>query len=135
MFYILEIISKLWSLDFLYEVIYQEHCFFGVLNYFGLFMLIELYKFSKLVMHLNSCSMDLGRDNNPISLILVETLLGLDALFHGGETQNFLGSLLTLQIWLMERLDMIAKPTTDNYGPSSFLSKVVIKTECQTESD
>ena len=26
-------------------------------------MFIELYKFSKLVMHLNSCSMDLGRDN------------------------------------------------------------------------
>ena len=25
-------------------------------------MFIELYEFSKLVMHLNSCSMDLGRD-------------------------------------------------------------------------
>ena len=47
---------------------------------------------------------------NPFSLILVETFLGLDAVFHGGETQNFLGSPLTLQIWLMERLDMIAKP-------------------------
>ena len=30
---------------------------------------------------------------------------------------------------------MIAKPTTSNYGPSSFLSKVLIKTKCQTESD
>ena len=40
--------------------------------------------------------------DNPISLILAETLLGLDAVFHGGETQNFLGSPLTLQIWLME---------------------------------
>ena len=29
---------------------------------------------------------------NPVSLILAETLLGLDAVFHGGETQNFLGS-------------------------------------------
>ena len=38
--------------------------------------------------------------DNTISLILVEILLGLDAKFHGGETQNFLGSPLTLQIWL-----------------------------------
>ena len=34
--------------------------------------------------------------DNPISLILVETLLGLDAVFHSGESQNFLGSPLTL---------------------------------------
>ena len=40
--------------------------------------------------------------DNPVSLILAKTLLGLDAVFHGGETQNFLGSPLTLQIWLME---------------------------------
>ena len=40
--------------------------------------------------------------DNLISLILAETLLGLDVVFHGGESQNFLGSLLTLQIWLME---------------------------------
>ena len=73
--------------------------------------------------------------DNPVSLILGETLLGLDAVFHGGETQNFLGSPLTLQIWLMERLDMIARPTTSNYGPRSFLSRAVIKTKCQTKSD
>ena len=36
--------------------------------------------------------------DNPISLILAKTLLGLDAVFHGGETQIFLGSPLTLQI-------------------------------------
>ena len=30
---------------------------------------------------------------------------------------------------------MIAKPTTSNYRPSNFLSRAVIKTECQTESD
>ena len=35
----------------------------------------------------------------------------------------------------MEQMDMIASPTTGNYGPSSFLSKTVIKTESQTESD
>ena len=40
--------------------------------------------------------------DNPVSLILAKTLLGLDAVFHGGESQNFLGSPLTLQIWLME---------------------------------
>ena len=40
--------------------------------------------------------------DNPISLILAKTLLGLDVVFHGGETQNFLGSPLTLQIWLMK---------------------------------
>ena len=34
--------------------------------------------------------------DNPISLILAETLLGLDAVLHGGESQNFLGSSLTL---------------------------------------
>ena len=34
--------------------------------------------------------------DNPVSLILAETLLGLDVVFHGGETQNFLGSPLTL---------------------------------------
>ena len=33
---------------------------------------------------------------NPFSLILVETFLGLDVVFHGGETQNFLRSPLTL---------------------------------------
>ena len=68
--------------------------------------------------------------DNPVSLILTETLLGLDAVFHGGESQNFLGSPLTLQIWLIEQLDMIAKPTSGNYGPSSFLSKTIIETEC-----
>ena len=73
--------------------------------------------------------------DNPVSLILADTLLGLDVVFHGGETQKFLGSPLTLQIWLMERLDMIAKPTTGNYGPSSFLSRAIIKTKCQTEGD
>ena len=73
--------------------------------------------------------------DNPFSLILAETLLGLDAVFHDGETQNFLGSPLTLEIWLMEQLDMIAKPTTSNYEPSSFLSRAIIKTECQIESD
>ena len=40
--------------------------------------------------------------DNPVSLILSETFLGLDVVFHDGETQNFLGSPLTLQIWLME---------------------------------
>ena len=40
--------------------------------------------------------------DNLVSLILTETLLGLDTVFHGGEPQNFLGSPLTLQIWLME---------------------------------
>ena len=49
--------------------------------------------------------------DNLASLILVETLLGLDSVFLGGESQKFLGSPLTLQIWLMERLDMIATPT------------------------
>ena len=69
------------------------------------------------------------KDNdNHVSLVLEKTLLGLDSIFHGGESQNFLGSPLTLQIWLMERLDMIARPTIGNYGPSSFLSKTVIKT-------
>ena len=40
--------------------------------------------------------------DNLVSLILAETLLELDAVFHGGETWNFLRSPLTLQIWLME---------------------------------
>ena len=74
-------------------------------------------------------------DDNPVFFILVETLLGLDAVFHGEETHIFLGSPLTLQTWLMERLDMIAMPTTGIYGPSSFLSKAVINIVCQTESD
>ena len=34
--------------------------------------------------------------DNPVPLILVETLLALDSIFHGGESQNFLGSLLAL---------------------------------------
>jgi len=41
--------------------------------------------------------------DNPTSLILAETLLGLDSIFLGGESQHFLRSPLTLQIWLMER--------------------------------
>ena len=35
---------------------------FGVLIYFGLIMFMDLYKFSRLVMHLNSFSMNLGHD-------------------------------------------------------------------------
>ena len=73
--------------------------------------------------------------DSPVSLIMAETLLGIDTVFHGGESQNFLGSPLTLQIWLMERLDMIATPTIADYGPSNFLSRTILKTECQTESD
>ena len=73
--------------------------------------------------------------DNPVSLILAETLLGMYFVFHGGESQNFLGSPLTLQICLMEQLDMIGRPTTGNHGPSSFLSKTIIKTKCQIESD
>ena len=34
--------------------------------------------------------------DKPISLILVETLVGLDSVFLGGESQHFLGSPLTL---------------------------------------
>ena len=34
--------------------------------------------------------------DNPASLILAETLLGLDSVFDGGESQKFLGSPLTL---------------------------------------
>ena len=34
--------------------------------------------------------------DNLVSLILEKTLLGLDVVFHGGETQNLLGSPLTL---------------------------------------
>ena len=71
--------------------------------------------------------------NNPISLILPETHLGSDSVFHGEESQNFLGSPLTSQIWLMEKLDMIARPTIANYGPGSFLNKTVFKTDCQTK--
>ena len=40
--------------------------------------------------------------DNLVSLILAKTFLGLDSVFHGGESQNFFGSPLTLQIWLME---------------------------------
>ena len=40
--------------------------------------------------------------DNPVSLILAKTLLGLDVVFHGRESQIFLGSPMTLQIWLME---------------------------------
>ena len=34
--------------------------------------------------------------DNPVPLILAETLLGLDFVFHGGESQNFLWSPLVL---------------------------------------
>ena len=64
MFYTVEIISYLWSLIFVR--VFLEYCFFGVLIYFGLIQSMELYKFSKLVMHLNSCSMDLGRDSGSL---------------------------------------------------------------------
>ena len=69
--------------------------------------------------------------DNPASLILAETLLGLDFVFLGGVSQHSLGSPMTLQIWLMERLDMIAQYTIANYGPASFLNRTVLKTECQ----
>ena len=68
--------------------------------------------------------------DNPISLILAKTFLGLDFVFLGRESQNFLKSPLTLQIWLMERLDMIGMPTIVDYGPGNFLSRTILKTEC-----
>ena len=58
--------------------------------------------------------------DNPASQILAKTLLGLNSVFLGGESQKFLGSPSTLQMWLMERLDMIAMPTIANYGPRNF---------------
>ena len=73
--------------------------------------------------------------DNPASLILAKTLLGLDSVFLTGESQPFPRSPLTLQIWLMERLDMITTPTVANYGPSNFPSEAVLKTKCQTKSD
>jgi len=73
--------------------------------------------------------------DNPTSLILAEILLGLDFVFLGGESQQFLESSLTFQIWLMERLDMIATPTNANYGPSNFPSWAILKTKCQIESN
>ena len=73
--------------------------------------------------------------DNPASLILEETLSGLESVFLGGESQQFLGSPLTLQIWLMERLDMIATATVANYGPSNFPNRAILKTKCQTEKD
>ena len=72
---------------------------------------------------------------NPVPLILAKTLMGLDSVFRGGESQNFLGNPLVLQIWLMERLDMIAMSTISNYGPGNFLSRIVLKSKCQTESN
>ena len=48
--------------------------------------------------------------DNLASLILAKNLLGLDSIFLGGESQHFLWSPLTLQILLMERLDMIVVP-------------------------
>ena len=71
--------------------------------------------------------------DNLASLILAETLLGLDSVFLSDESQQFLGSPLTLQIWLMERMDMIATPTISNYGPNNFSSRLVIKTKCRTK--
>ena len=38
-------------------------------------MFIELYKFSKLVIHLNSCFMDLGRDNFSLGMHLESFIL------------------------------------------------------------
>ena len=73
--------------------------------------------------------------DNLASLILAETFLGLDYVFLGGESQKFLRSPLTLQIWLMERLDMIAMSTFADYGLSNFLNRIVLKIDCQTESD
>ena len=73
--------------------------------------------------------------DNPASLILAKTLLGLDFVFLSGESQNFLRSTLTLQIWLMQRLDMISMPTVVDRGLGNFLSKTALKTECQIKSD
>ena len=75
-----------------------------------------------------------GDGDNPTFLILARTFLGLDSVFLGGESQQFLGTPLTLQIWLTEILDMIATSIVAKYGPSNFPSRAVLKTKCQTES-
>ena len=73
--------------------------------------------------------------DNPVPLILAKTLLGLDFVFHDGESQNIRRSPFALQTRLVERLDIIATPIVANYGPGNFLSRTILKTECQIESD
>ena len=58
--------------------------------------------------------------------IILQTLLGLDSVFLGKESQNFLVSPLILQIWLMERLVMIATPIVADYGPGNLDRKSVV---------
>ena len=55
--------------------------------------------------------------DNPVPLILAKTLLGLDFVFHDGESQNIRRSPFALQTRLVERLDIIATPIVANYGP------------------
>ena len=57
----LKIISKLWILDIVRGLL-RAFFLFGVLFNFRINYGIEICKISKLVMYLNSCSTDLGRD-------------------------------------------------------------------------
>ena len=56
-------------------------------------MFIELYEFNKLVMHLNSCSMDLGRDTRSDMLANITTKsFDQEKLF---ETREYINLLVT----------------------------------------
>ena len=58
----MEIILNLWSSDFCKRLV-RVFLFWSFIFILDLIVFSKLYKFSKFVMYLNSCSMDLGRDS------------------------------------------------------------------------
>ncbi|XP_058190980.1 uncharacterized protein LOC131308168 [Rhododendron vialii] len=58
-----------------------------------------------------------------IPMVLVETLIGLDAV-HAGQTRYFGGSPLLLQMWLCDKIGVLRLPSaTWSYNPCVFLSR------------
>ena len=69
-----------------------------------------------------------------VPIILAETLNGLDAVVRG-ETSILLGSPHVLQLWLMDRLALIAPPTVAIYKPKHYKTRSLTRPDLQSEKD
>ncbi|GMY38586.1 hypothetical protein FCV25MIE_33830 [Fagus crenata] len=69
-----------------------------------------------------------------VPIILAETLNGLDAVVRG-ETSILLGSPLVLQLWLMDRLALVAPPTVAIYKPKHYKTRSLTRPDLQSEKD
>ncbi|KAI8574625.1 hypothetical protein RHMOL_Rhmol01G0368700 [Rhododendron molle] len=80
-----------------------------------------------------SVATQLGVHRNVVPMVLAETLMGLD-LVATGQTETFGGSPLLLQLWLSDKLGLIAAPEARwSYLPGRMHQREMLYPEMSTE--